>query len=57
MGAVNDVASAHSVLDDISEQPPDRFRICRLNEQHPQRGFGVHGNGTDWLVDLGNRRR
>ena len=32
-GAANDVPSAHSVLDDTSEQPPDRFRICRLGEE------------------------
>jgi hypothetical protein len=42
--AVNDVASAHSVLDDTSEQPPDCFRICicRLGEEQPQSGFGAH---------------
>jgi len=56
-GAVNDVASAHSVLDDTSEQPPDCFRICRLGEEQPQSRFGVHDDSADRLVDLGNRRR
>src|ERR1700688_2481295 len=56
-GAVNDVASAHSVLDDTSEQPPDCFRICRLGEEQPQSGFGVHDDSADRLVDFGNRRR
>jgi hypothetical protein len=57
MGVVNDVASAHSVLDDTSEQPPDSFRICRLDEKQPQSGFGVHDDSADRLVDFGNRRR
>src|SRR6267154_2555961 len=56
-GAVNDVAGVHSVLDDASEQPPDCFRICRLREEQPQSGFGVHDDSADRLVDLGNRRR
>jgi len=55
--AANDVACAHSVLDDTSEQPPDCFRICRLGEEQPQSGFGVQDDSADRLVDLGNRRR
>jgi hypothetical protein len=56
-GAVNDIASAHSVLDDTTEQPADCFRICRLGEEQPQSGFGVHDDSADRLVDFGNRRR
>jgi D-serine dehydratase len=41
----------------ISQQPPDCFRICRLGEEQPQSGFGVHDDGADRLVDFGNRRR
>jgi hypothetical protein len=47
---VNDVASAHSVLDDTSEQPPDCFRICRLREEQPPSRFGVHDDSADRLV-------
>jgi hypothetical protein len=54
IGAVNDVASAQSVHDDASEQPPDCFRICRLGEEQPQSGFGVHDDSTDRLPDFGN---
>jgi hypothetical protein len=62
-GAINDVASAHSVPDDTSEQPPDCFRICRLGDEAPQSGFGAQptaqignadscsGNAT-WYADV-----
>ena len=56
-GAVGDVRSAHSILDDTSEQPPDCFRIGRMGLQQPQSGFGVHDDSADRLVDFGNRRR
>jgi len=55
--AVNDFATAHSILDYTSEQPPDCFRIYRLGEEQPQSGFGVHDDTADRLVDFGNRRR
>jgi hypothetical protein len=54
---VNHVASAQSVLDDTSEQPPDCFRICRLGEEQPQSDFGVNDDSADRLVDFANRRR
>jgi hypothetical protein len=54
IGAVNDAASAQSVLDDASEQPPDCFRIRRLGEEQPQCGFGVHDDSADRLFDFGN---
>jgi hypothetical protein len=50
MGAVNDVASAHSILDDTSEQPPNCIRIYRLGEQQAQSGCGVHDDSADRLV-------
>ena len=56
-GAVNDVPRAHSIFDDTSEQSPDCLRICRLGEEQPQGGFGVHDDSADRLVDFGNRRR
>jgi hypothetical protein len=55
--AVDDVASAHSVLDDTSKQLPDCFRICRLGEEQPQSGFSVHDDSADRLVDFANRCR
>jgi hypothetical protein len=56
-GASNDVASAHSAHDDTSEQPPDCFRIYRLDEEQPQSGFSVYDDRADRLVDFSNRRR
>jgi hypothetical protein len=55
--AANDVAGAHSVSDDASEQPPDCFRISRLGDEKPQSGFGIHEDSADRLVDFANRRR
>jgi len=55
--AVSDVPSAHSILDDTSEQPPDCFCIRRLGDKQPQSCFGVHDDSADRLVDFGSRRR
>jgi hypothetical protein len=52
------MAGAHSVLEDTSEQLPDRFRICRLGAEQPQSDFGVGDDSADRRVDfMGNRGR
>jgi hypothetical protein len=55
-GAVNDVASAHSVLDDTGEQPPDCFGICRLGEEQLRAASApITTAQIGWY--FGNRRR